>query len=112
MQEHNEVLLTKELLTQVLTYLSVRLYDRFRTTVRIVVHGGAVMVLHPSLSCRKSTRDVDYNHRSFVTYWAKRGVQDAGVRLSLCIEETARAFTLGADWMNAHADVALPMARE
>ncbi|GJE90647.1 hypothetical protein PsYK624_067910 [Phanerochaete sordida] len=112
MQEHNEVLLTKDFLVRVLTYLSVRLFDRFRTTVRIVIHGGAVMVLHPSLSCRMSTRDVDYNHRSFESHWIKRGVPDAGARLIKCIEETALAFQLGADWMNAHADVALPMARD
>ncbi|EIM84724.1 uncharacterized protein STEHIDRAFT_148077 [Stereum hirsutum FP-91666 SS1] len=37
-------------------------------------------------------------------------VPDAEARLLRCIEETARKFGLGKDWMNSHADVALPMA--
>lgn len=112
MPEHNEVLLSEKHLRTVLTYLSCRLFERFRTTVRLVIHGGAVMVLHRELSCRRETRDVDYCHRSFVTEWAKRGVHDASERLTACILETARAYKLGDDWMNSHADIALPMARE
>lgn len=112
MEHYNNVLLDEKLLKTVLTYLSLRLYEKFGTTVRLVIHGGAVMVLHPSLSSRKNTRDVDYCHRSFLSHWQKRGVLDAGERLTLCIAETARAFKLGGDWMNAHADVALPMAYE
>ena len=70
------------------------------------------MILHPQLVCRSDTRDVDYLHRSFESEWLARGVSDAGPRLITCIKATARAFRLGTDWMNACADVALPMARE
>jgi hypothetical protein len=108
----NQVVLDRGRLNTVLTFLSVRLFERFRTTVRLVIHGGAVMVLHHELAGRQGTTDVDYIHRSFVTEWAKRGVPDAGERLGLCIAETARAYNLGADWMNSHADVVLPMAHE
>ena len=112
MPEHNEILLDGKRMHEVLTYLSVRLYERFRTTVRLVIHGGAVMVLHRDLSRKRSTPDVDYIHRAFVAEWARCGVHDAGDRLTTCIRETARAFKLGDDWMNAHADIALPMAQE
>ena len=54
--------------------------------------------------------------RAFVqeygTVGGVRAVADAEKRLTRCIEETARKFELGKDWMNAHADVALPMAYE
>lgn len=112
MQEHNEVLLNRTFLTSVLDDLSSRLLQSFGRAIRLVIHGGAVMVLHQSLSCRRDTRDVDYCHRSFVSEWAKRGFHDAGDRLIRCIEATAQSFGLGRDWMNAHADVALPMAVE
>lgn len=68
------------------------------------------MVLHANLRCRQNTRDVDYLHRSFEVEWKARGVADAGARLNACIAATAERFGLGLDWMNAHADVALPMA--
>lgn len=109
---HNEVLLTRELLYSILTDLAQRLWRYFAKTVDIVVHGGVVMVLHPWLASRKSTRDVDYNHRSFVLEWAKRGMYDADARMKKCIAATAQKFGLGADWMNACADVALPMSKE
>jgi len=70
------------------------------------------MVLHPSLSHRESTQDVDYLHRSFVSEYRALGFPDAGQRLRTCIAETAHKFVLGADWMNDHADVALPWALE
>jgi len=70
------------------------------------------MVLHPSLSHRESTQDVDYLHRSFVSEYPALGFPDAGQRLRTCIAETAHKFILGADWMNDHADVALPWALE
>lgn len=110
--EHNQVALDRNFLPQVLDDLAARLYQCFRATVCLVIHGGAVMVLHPSLQCRQSTRDVDYIHRSFESEWKKRGVHDAGERLNRCIAATAAHFGLGLDWMNAHADVALPMAYE
>ncbi|KAH9933702.1 hypothetical protein B0H21DRAFT_813584 [Amylocystis lapponica] len=108
LKPHNDVLLNKRMLTAVLSDLSSRLLQYFGQQVRIVVHGGAVMVLHPRLASRQSTRDVDYNLRSFKGEWASRGVYDAGERLQACISATAIAFGLGADWMNACADVALP----
>ncbi|KAI0086055.1 hypothetical protein BDY19DRAFT_996241 [Irpex rosettiformis] len=108
--EHNQVTLNYYSLVQVLDDLAARLFHYFRTTVCLVIHGGAVMVLHKNLRCRQNTRDVDYIHRSFETEWKKRGVNDAGERLNTCIAATAAHFGLGLDWMNAHADVALPMA--
>ncbi|KAI0354552.1 hypothetical protein OH77DRAFT_510953 [Trametes cingulata] len=110
--ERNEVLLTRDRLLPILQHLSDRLLRYFGSTVRLVVHGGAVMVLHPQLACRESTRDVDYLHRSFESEWIARGVQDAGARLRRCIRSTARTFNLGADWMNACADVALPLSKD
>jgi hypothetical protein len=95
-----------------LTDLSERLYHSFRRQVRLVVHGGAVMVLYPSFCHRESTQDVDYIHRSFVSEYRALGYMDAEERLRRCIAETALRFNLGADWMNDHADVALPMAFE
>ncbi|KAJ3522580.1 hypothetical protein NM688_g8854 [Phlebia brevispora] len=110
MQEHNQVLLDRPFLMTVLNDLSNRLLQVFGFAVRLVIHGGAVMVLHHQLNCRRNTRDVDYCHRSFVAEWTQRGVRDAGDKLNACILATAKQWGLGADWMNAHADVALPMA--
>ena len=95
-------------------------------TIRMVVHGGACMLLHPglhklsqqqhqmipSLPRRTTTRDVDYIHRAFVAELASYGMPDAAVKIQECIRTTARHFGLGADWMNSDADVALPMAHE
>lgn len=108
----NDVPLTRTLLLQVLSDLSERLYRSFRRQVRLVVHGGAVMVLHPYFTHRESTQDVDYIHRSFVSEYRALGFSDAEQRLRACIAETAYRFHLGADWMNDHADVALPLALE
>ena len=108
----NDIRLTRKVLQQVLSDLSERLYRSFRRQVRLVVHGGAVMVLHPSFSHREFTQDVDYIHRSFVSEYRALGFQDAEQRLRACIAETACQFNLGADWMNDHADVALPWAYE
>ncbi|KAH9940045.1 uncharacterized protein BXZ73DRAFT_99040 [Epithele typhae] len=108
--ERNDVLMTRELLLGALHDLSLRLQGLFPSTVRLVVHGGAVMVLHPQLASRDATRDVDYLHRAFEAEWRARGVMDAGARLLTAIKGTARAYKLGRDWMNAAADVALPMS--
>jgi hypothetical protein len=108
----NDIPLTRTLLKQVLSDLSERLYRSFRRQVRLVVHGGAVMVLHPSFTHRGSTQDVDYIHRSFVKEYRALGFPDAEQRLRGCIAETAYRYHLGADWMNDHADVALPWAHE
>ena len=112
LKDVNDIPLTRKLLTQALSDLSERLYRSFKRQVRLVVHGGAVMVLHPSLSHRESTQDVDYLHRSFVSEYRALGFPDAGERLCVCIAQTAHNFDLGADWMNDHADVALPWALE
>jgi hypothetical protein len=56
LNELNQVPLTCKHLTQVLSDLSERLYRSFKRQMRFVVHGGAVMVLHPSLSHRESTK--------------------------------------------------------
>ena len=112
MKDENNVPLTRKLLKQALSDLSEKLYRFFRRQVRLVVHGGAVMVLHPLFSHRESTQDVDYIHRSFVSEYRALGFPDAEQRLRTCIAETARKFGLGADWMNDHADVALPWALE
>ncbi|KAN0111862.1 hypothetical protein V8E52_008068 [Russula decolorans] len=106
----NDIPLTRALLKRVLSDFSERLYRSFRRQVRLVVHGGAVMVLHPSFTHRDSTQDVDYIHRSFAKEYRALGFQDAEQRLRGCIAETACKFNLGADWMNDHADVALPLA--
>lgn len=108
----NDIPLTRSLLKVVLKDISERLYHSFRRQVRLVVHGGAVMVLHPSFTHRESTQDIDYIHRAFVTEYRALGFPDAEVRLRTCIAETAAKYNLGADWMNDHADIALPMAQD
>jgi hypothetical protein len=131
----NSVDLSREQLITVLTYFASLLPTHFSLPVRLVVHGGACMLLHPtlynlaqqqhqlaplsssssphnSLPRRTATRDVDYLHRSFIKEWAALGVPDAGERLKDCIRKTARKFGLGEDWMNSDADIALPMAME
>jgi len=106
----NDIPLTSEYLLVVLGDLSTRIQIYFGTMapLDLVVHGGAVMVLHKGLNSREYTLDIDYCHRAFVTEWTKKGLRDAEARLQTCIKETAERFNLGADWMNAHADVALP----
>lgn len=86
----------------------------FGRPIRLVVHGGAVMILHSTLAgsaSRRTTRDVDFIKRSFVADMRKSGVYDAEARLQSCIRSTAKRFRLGTDWLNADADVALPMAK-
>jgi hypothetical protein len=95
--------------------LSMRLLKVFARPIQLVVHGGAVMVLHPTLASsttRRTTRDVDFIKRSFVAEMRKCGVLDAEARLQSCIDATAVRYRLGNDWFNAHADVALPMAQK
>jgi len=112
---HNEVLLSRDNLFSILDDLSVRLLKVFSRPIRLVVHGGAVMILHPTLASsttRRTTRDVDFIQRSFVVEMRNLGVFDAEARLQQCIEATAAKYGLGTDWFNAHADVALPMAQK
>jgi len=171
----NEVEMTRSILTQVLDRFSVLLeewfefwprpeeatgYDASRPhCIRLVVHGGACMLLHPQLYAlseqqaavfartrgggyassgdqqnndnmgqrRTMTRDVDFIARGFISeyggVWVRGGSSSsysngkgrgmsAQERLRGCIHETAVMFELGEDWMNADADVALPMAYE
>lgn len=123
---HNERELNRDMLITILEYFSQLVAQLFTSrSIRMVVHGGACMLLHPGLfnlsqqqSCmsslprRTTTRDVDYIHRSFVTELASYGMPDAAVKIQECIRTTARHFGLGADWMNHDADIALPMAHE
>ncbi|KAF8632931.1 hypothetical protein AX17_004694 [Amanita inopinata Kibby_2008] len=162
---HNERELTREMLITVLDYLSTLLPSRFNNRlVRLVVHGGASMLLHPDLDKlasqtppfllsppapqpatltaafspsnsfapfqaqppqppqptptpipdvkRTHTRDVDIIARSFAAEWHQLGIPDSLERLQECIAVTARQFGLGLDWMNADADIALPMAQD
>lgn len=106
----NDVPLTRDLLVEVLSDLSERLYRSFGRQVCLVVHGGGVMVLHPAIQCHGYTQDIDYIHRSFVREYTALGFRDAEQRLRTCIETTACHFKLGADWMNHHADMTLPWA--
>ena len=88
------------------------------------------------LARRVSTRDVDIIMRGFVADFGNLGPpprarrrrheggarmeleedisrMDAATRLKACIKATARHFPgLGQDWMNAEADVSLPLAKE
>ena len=133
---HNNVEMTRDMLIQVLEYFSTIVPAYFdNRPVRLVIHGGACMLLHPRLypltqsppmsqslfvgddkmpipipAKRTATRDVDYINRSFAAEWKSVGVVDATERLKKCIRATARRFGLGADWMNSDADIALPMA--
>ncbi|KAK7679012.1 hypothetical protein QCA50_017956 [Cerrena zonata] len=109
---HNVVPLTQHNVFDILDHLSGLLYQAFGGRVTLVVHGGIVMVLHQRLACRESTRDIDFCLRSFVSESQKLGIHDAEARLNSCINATAKRFQLGADWMNCHADVALPMSIE
>ncbi|RXW15655.1 hypothetical protein EST38_g10200 [Candolleomyces aberdarensis] len=121
----NDIDLNRERLITVLTYFSQLLETAFdRRPFRLVVHGGACMLLHPTvyalslqqhkflpdLPYRTKTRDVDYIHRSFTIEMAQVQVSNAAGKLKECILATARHFNLGADWMNSDADIALPMA--
>lgn len=112
LKAHNDVNLGRHNVYHILDYLSELLFDTFRRRVSLVVHGGIVMVLHERLACRDDTRDIDFCLRSFVPEYTKLGYPDAEARLNSCISHTAKKFGLGADWMNSHADVALPMAFE
>ena len=122
----NEADLSRDKLMSLLNYFSELIMGQFNRPLRLVVHGGACMLLHPglyalsqqqhqlssSLPQRTTTRNVDYLHRAFIGEMAQKGVPNAAIKLKGCIEATARAFGLGSDWMNSDADVGLPMATE
>ncbi|KAF5349917.1 hypothetical protein D9756_009252 [Leucocoprinus leucothites] len=122
----NHVELDRSKLVDVLEYLGYRIGEHFSHSIRLVVHGGACMLLHPGLfnlaeqqarltpnmPIRTTTRDVDYIHRAFVAESIARGEPEAPGKLLTCIWETAVRFGLGADWMNSAADVALPMTTD
>ena len=51
-----------------------------------LVHGDAVMVLHPYFTHRDSTQDIDNIHRSFIReFTALVGFRDANQRLRACV---------------------------
>ncbi|EPQ56863.1 hypothetical protein GLOTRDRAFT_127257 [Gloeophyllum trabeum ATCC 11539] len=106
-----ELVLTADILWVVLNDLSERILRVFGCPIKLVVHGGIVMVLHPKLKCRAFTRDVDYIYRAFETKMVSRGIYDAGTKLEECIDSTGRKYGLGTRWMNADPDIALPMAQ-
>ena len=98
MQSHNEVQLNRTMLHDLLDDLQQRTLKAFGCQVRLFVHGGAVMILHPLLSSsstRRTTRDVDYIRRAFGHEWRKKGVHDAEERLQSCINATALRFRIG-----------------
>ncbi|KAG1769932.1 hypothetical protein EV702DRAFT_1281956 [Suillus placidus] len=110
---HNEIQISKEFLLTLLTELSVLVFQEFGCQIRLFIHGGAVMILHPNLSTsssRRTTRDINYLRRAFGHEWRKRRVYDAEERLQRCINAVAAKFRMGTDWMNADPDVALPFA--
>ena len=123
---NNEVDLNRDTLISILNSLSRHIVAQFNRPVRLVVHGGACMLLHPglyalsqqqhqlssSLPRRTTTRDVDYIHRGFVREMEQNGVPNAAEKLRGCIKAAALPFGLGPDWMNGDADVELPMATE
>ncbi|KAK0187581.1 hypothetical protein F5146DRAFT_1059575 [Armillaria mellea] len=106
----NTLPLTRPMLETLLKYLCDQLSDpgspyHIPGPLLLVIHGGAAMLLHPSYqtipTSRQSTLDVDY--------LATPLSSAARTTLTRAITETSRAFPgLGADWMNADADVALP----
>ncbi|TFK22511.1 hypothetical protein FA15DRAFT_517106 [Coprinopsis marcescibilis] len=121
--KRNEVPFNREGLIPILEFFSQCVGAAFNNRqIRLVVHGGACMLLHdmlhrlstqqhqlhPTLPHRTSTRDVDYIHRSFLTEMAQQGVLDAEAKIKDCIRRTAETCGLGLDWMNSDADVALP----
>ncbi len=69
------------------------------------------MVLHHTFIYHESSQDTDSIYRTFSAEYHALGFTDAEERFRSCIAETPK-FNLGADWMNDHSDVALPMALE
>ena len=112
LKDVNNVPLMRKMLTQALSDIYERLYCSFRRQVRLLVHGGAVMVLRPLFSLREGTQNVDYIYRSFVFEFRALGYPDAEQRLRICIAETACQLSLSADWTSDHVDLALPWAQE
>lgn len=87
--------LTEFYLHLLLDDLQGRTLQEFGEQIRLFVHGGAVMILHPELSqccTRQSTKDVDYIQRAFCYEWSKRGVFNSGERLQACISGTAEKY--------------------
>ncbi len=108
----NEQMLDRQALYGALAHLASLLLRFFGAhQVTLYVHGGAVMVLHPMLNGRPTTRDVDVCLREFDQEWALKGIPDAEAKLRYCIQETARARRLAEDWMHSGPDVALPWAK-
>ena len=98
MHPHNDVQLTREMLLDLLEDLQQRTCQVFGCQLRLFIHGGAVMLLHPLLSAsstRRTTRDIDYMRRAFGHEWRKKGVYDAEDRLQSCIDATAHHFRVG-----------------
>lgn len=59
---HNDVQLNRAMLFDLLDDLQQRIWQLFGCQIRLFIHGGAVMILHPLLSSsstRRTTRDID-----------------------------------------------------
>ncbi|KAF9556137.1 hypothetical protein CPC08DRAFT_641949 [Agrocybe pediades] len=128
---HNTVEMTREMLIAVLErfaeVLALPAFFGGPTGVkklRLITHGGACMLLHPhlyglslnqpltnlTLPRRTTTRDVDVLLRAFVAAVKLREAvkKTAGWYFPASTSGTVATPALGADWMNADADVALP----
>ena len=103
-------------LTEVLDDLSRRLYSRFGFAVRLLIYGGAHLVLQQLFKSRDVAEDVNYSSRAFTYEISNRGYQGrenmAAEMLRSCIENTARKFELTSYWMNSESDIFLPMTTE
>src|SRR6267154_1611391 len=89
---------SRKTLVDLLNDLSVLVFQEVGCQLRLFLHGGAVMILHPYLSVsssRRTTRDIDYIRRAFGHEWRKRGVYDAEERLQRCINTVATKFRIG-----------------
>ena len=94
LEDMNDVPLTRKLFKQALSNLYERLYCSFRRQVRLVVHGGAAKVLHPSVSHHESSQDVEYTHRSFVSEYRTLGFPNTEQGLRPCVAATIRKSIL------------------
>ena len=101
-----------------LDFLSGRLHSYFGYSVRLIIHGGALLLLQQQFPCdvRQGTEDVNFFMRAFVADVANSGFDPEGSYarglLYYAIEETARHFDLDRSWMNALDDIYLPTTTE
>jgi hypothetical protein len=132
---HSEVQLSKNFLLTLLTELSILVIQEFSHQIRLLIHGGTVMILHPNLSTSSSqwtTRDIDYICCAFGHEWWKQGIYDTEECLQHYINAVATKFCIGyvnpstlsctghlsihaphsTSWMNANPNIALPFTHK